>query len=1154
MSSWQLLARSLEYVGPVKGWFALKAVLALCSLLPLLLLPWPVKLVVDHVAQGIPIGAQPLPYPSWLAPLLAPLVGAGSGEVLLFCVIAQLALAVLVGAVGMSATERGVADSRLASGFDRASQTENEANEGTSLASGLVGLADALFTIRLTQRLNHHYRSRVFARIQRLPLRALEDGSIGDSLFRVLYDTPALTQAVYRIAIEPGVVLCFGVIVALTLAAQFGPHPRLWQVALALLALALVVTVPFAAIARRRSDESRRAGADTAATLEESLHNVLAVQSLGAEGRARERFSGASFRAFESFRGLLVVGMGALAVGLIPATALLAYAFVYVGDLVIAGELTPGDFLLLTTYFGLLAFVCLDLGALWLRLQDAAAGLARTSFLLDLPGEGEASRPPLARLRGSVRLCGVALHQADGTRVLEDIELEIPVGRTTALVGPAGAGKTTLAQLLPRFLEPTRGRVLWDGVDAAAADLASVRAQIGFVFQETQLFDATIEENLRVSKPDASEAELWSALRSAGAEEFVRALPAGLATPLGRSGGALSVGQRQRVAIARALVRNPALLVLDEPTSALDPETERRLVTSLRAAGRERAVLVVAHRLSTIRDADTICFLSAGRILERGSHAELMARPGSAYRAFVELQDRSAVTLNAKSHVSTSVPVQLAEDSGAVLAQARGSLGDVGGRLRGELHRVSGDEGAGVLGRIEGQRHGAGANLRVGEDLRHVVHRRAGKLGGLEAREPLLGIGARERRLELGAERRLVRAAIGVGAKARVVGQGGTLERGADAPEEAVVARRDDDLPLLRLEGAKRCDRGMPRADRPGHAPRRHVARDRVLEQRDLAIEHRDVHVGASPRALALVEGRDRRRGREHAGGDVADRRAHARGLALGLAGQAHDAAHRLHDHVVGRALAQRPRGAEPGDGDQHEPRPARAQALPVVAELRERARPEVLDQHVGAREQALEDCAVPSLFEIEIDRLLAAIHRGEVGGARGREGADRARIVAAARALHLDHARAEIGEHQRAVGPREDARQIDDERAGERPLLRVRVRCARRARHRRPRSPRKSAPRRPETSSGRGAARGGACGGGGAPSPPPSSDSRARSFTTSSVSSRSCRWIAVPRASCRMACGRPSPEFSASTRGLRESGVAKRGQPCASTAATSRS
>jgi ABC-type multidrug transport system fused ATPase/permease subunit len=640
VSSWQLLARSLEYVGPAKGWFALKAALALLSLLPLLLLPWPVKLVVDHVAQGIPIGAQPLPYPGWLAPLVAPLTGAATSEVLLACVLAQLALAVLVGAVGMSATERGVADSRLASGFDRASQTENEANEGTSLASGLVGLADALFTIRLTQRLNHHYRSRVFARIQRLPLRALEEASIGDSLFRVLYDTPALTQAVYRIVIEPVVVLCFGGIVAFTLWRQFGPHPRLWQIALALLALALVVSLPFAAVLRRRSDASRRAGADTTATLEESLHNVLAVQSLGAEGREKERFSGASFRAFESFRGLLVVGMGALAVGLVPATALLAYAFLYIGDLVIAGELTPGDFLLLTTYFGLIAFVCLDLGAMWLRLQDAAAGLARTAFLLDLPGEDEAARAAPPRLRQGIRMENVAVALPDGTRVLAGIDLEIPVGRVIALVGPAGAGKTTLAQLLPRFLEPSAGRVLWDGVDCAGLDLAGLRAQIGFVFQETQLFDATIEENLRVGKPDASEAELWSALASAGAEGFVRALPTGLATPLGRSGGALSVGQRQRLAIARALVRDAPLLVLDEPTSGLDPETERRLVASLRAASRARAVLVIAHRLSTIRDADTICFLEAGRIIERGSHAELLARAGGAYRAFVELQAR----------------------------------------------------------------------------------------------------------------------------------------------------------------------------------------------------------------------------------------------------------------------------------------------------------------------------------------------------------------------------------------------------------------------------------------------------------------------------------------------------------------------------------
>jgi ABC-type multidrug transport system fused ATPase/permease subunit len=212
----------------------------------------------------------------------------------------------------------------------------------------------------------------------------------------------------------------------------------------------------------------------------------------------------------------------------------------------------------------------------------------------------------------------------------------------TAIVGPAGAGKTTLAWLLPRFLRPTRGRVLFDGEDVAGASLASLRRQVAFVFQETQLFDASVEENLRIGRPDATEAELERAAAIAGADGFIRALPDGWRTRLGRAGGTLSVGQKQRLAIARALVRDAPILILDEPTSALDPETERQLVASLREAARSRLVLVIAHRLSTVRAAQQILFLDEGRVVERGTHAELMARPGGAYRRFVELQTRGA--------------------------------------------------------------------------------------------------------------------------------------------------------------------------------------------------------------------------------------------------------------------------------------------------------------------------------------------------------------------------------------------------------------------------------------------------------------------------------------------------------------------------------
>jgi ABC-type multidrug transport system fused ATPase/permease subunit len=631
------LLRALDFVAPLRLRAVGKVLLMLATIVPLVLVPWPGKIVIDHVIEKAPLVAAH--YPFFVRPFAAFLEGRTPVEMLLWTLALQFVLLVTVGAFGSGTRERDEADAYLGSGYDTQTRSENEANAGFSLAGGLLGWLDFRFTLRLTQDLNHHYRARLFESLQRLPMSAFDDERIGDAVYRVMIDTPSITAAVWRILLTP--VATPAVIAASALALRFayGDHPLLTWAALGSLPVALLATFPLAGSLRRRSRSSREAGATTTSGAEEGLAQVLAVQSLGAGSRESSRFDRDSWSSFGAYRAVVRTGIAAFLLGLLPGSALAGWAFLYTANLVIAGELSRGDFLVVFAYYAQAAFAAVALGAMWFQLQDAATGLERAFAFLDLPGEVDPpDTPALAPIRREVRFEEVGYRHADGTPALADVSFVARVGELVAVVGPAGAGKTTLAHVLPRYLEATAGRVCVDGVDVASVSRASLRAQVSYVFQETWLFDGTVAENVRLGAPDASDERLRQALRLARAEDFVAGLPQGLDTRVGRAGSRLSVGQRQRLTIARALVRDTPILILDEPTSALDPETEQALVTSLREIGRDRLVLVVAHRLSTIRAADRVLVLEAGRLVEEGTPGELLARPGGAYRRFVELQ------------------------------------------------------------------------------------------------------------------------------------------------------------------------------------------------------------------------------------------------------------------------------------------------------------------------------------------------------------------------------------------------------------------------------------------------------------------------------------------------------------------------------------
>lgn len=635
----RILRRALRYMAPFRRDLFVKQALLVFSLLPMLILPWPIRIVIDHVIGTTPIDAPIRPFPFFIQPLVEALVGASRETILFAALGVEMVLLFAIGAFGTEGRERNSSEGYLSSGQDVATRTENEANAGFSLIGGLIGWFDFRWTMRLTQKLNHHYRTELFKKLSRLPLRTFDDERIGDAVFRVMYDTPAITNVSYRLLLTPVGAPIAIVLTVWVLALVYGMDSPVVLLALGFLPMVLITTLPFAGAVRRGAARSRGAGATTTATVEEGMNNILAVQSLGGEARERRRFDQDSTDSFAQYRRVLGIGLFAILTAGAAGTVLTVLVFLHIGDEIIAGRLSVGDLGVMVPSFVMVATASVDLGALWIQVQESSTGLGRVFFLMDMPDETDKpSASPLPPVSSAVRVEDVHFAYEDGGPGLHGVSFEARKGSVTAFVGPAGAGKTTLAYMIPRFLDPDTGRVLVDGIDIAGATLGSLRSQISFVFQETALFDATVAENLRLGNPAASDERLRECARIAGAHDFIEALPQGYATRLGRGGGKLSVGQKQRLAIARALVRDAAILIFDEPTSALDAETERRVADALHRIARDRIVIVIAHRLSTIRGAEQILFLQDGRVVDRGSHAELMARPDGPYRRFVELQ------------------------------------------------------------------------------------------------------------------------------------------------------------------------------------------------------------------------------------------------------------------------------------------------------------------------------------------------------------------------------------------------------------------------------------------------------------------------------------------------------------------------------------
>ena len=629
--------RGLKLIGHVPGLFTAKFAFNATLIVPGLFLAWFGKIITDNVLMQQELVAEGARFPPHMMPLIRFLEGMGPMEIML--VLTTIFTIGLV-LIGTRAGDGGHSASTFG-GSDPASNAENELAEGWTNAGGLVGLFEYWLSVRLNQRLGNALRTRLFARLTHSPMTTIDENHVGDSLYRVLYDSVIAWGMVGSATMYPiFTVVGYGLTLYQLDYTYSDVAPELIWIAWIMLPVVFAVTFPVARLMRRTVHNARAAGAATTNSMEETLANISAVQSLGGMRREKERFAERSAHAF--WRGRVNLLTYALMEFLIRgATALVALVIaILVSDQVIDGVLTVGDFVALFGLYMAIAGTASAVGDLWINIQDRIAPARRVFFFIDHESDEERYRGgTLGPIAQGVRMENVDYVYPDGRQALRDVNLELAIGELVAFVGPTGAGKTSLAYLVPAFLRPTGGRVLADGNDLEDVSLDSLRDQVAYVFQEHLLFSESIRDNLAIANLRATEAEMLAALRTAGCMEFVDKLPEGLDTVLGRSGDTLSVGQQQRLSIARGLVRDTRILILDEPTAALDPQTENALVQALLRARQDRLVIVIAHRLSTIRRADRIVFLERGAIADMGSHDTLMANPDSPYRRFVELQN-----------------------------------------------------------------------------------------------------------------------------------------------------------------------------------------------------------------------------------------------------------------------------------------------------------------------------------------------------------------------------------------------------------------------------------------------------------------------------------------------------------------------------------
>ncbi len=559
-----------------------------------LLQPWPLKVVFDDVLK-----AKAMRGPGWLNHLLLSTVGTDRLAILRMAALAALAIAII---------------------------------------GALCSYAEKYLTASISQWVMHDMRRTVYSHVQRLSLSYHDHKQTGDLISRVTSDISAIQSF-----IASG--LLSAVVDAITLVGMvvvmFYLNWRFTLIALSIAPALFAVVYSFTRRIKKAAREVRKKEGEIVSTIQEVLTSIRVVKAFAREDYEQQRLEEESLESVEialKARGIKARLSPIVEIMVAVGTSLVLW---FGAKMVLEGSLSSGSLIVFIFYLGKMYKPMQDLSKMTDSYSKAAVGYERIQEVLETDRElkDAPGAKPAPALKGSIEFEKVSFGYEDNAPVLKDMSFRIEPGQAAALVGPTGAGKSTIISLIPRFYDPASGVVKIDGVDVRRFTQQSIRHQISFVLQETVLFHGPVWQNIAYGKPNASRDEILRAAKLANADEFIDKMPEGYDTILGERGVTLSGGQRQRIAIARAVIRDSPILILDEPSSGLDAGSEQLVFEALDRLMEGKTSIVIAHRLATIRRADIIFVIDDGKIVEQGKHDELCAA-GGVYSKLYDIQFR----------------------------------------------------------------------------------------------------------------------------------------------------------------------------------------------------------------------------------------------------------------------------------------------------------------------------------------------------------------------------------------------------------------------------------------------------------------------------------------------------------------------------------